>query len=67
MRSSKILLLDALINLVLGVLLATFPRSVVDLLGVPDADATFYPSILGAVRASVLVGPRRCVDRHQSC
>jgi hypothetical protein len=49
MRPSKILLVDAIINLVLGVLLATFPRSVVELLGVPDTDATFYPSILGAV------------------
>ena len=49
MRSSKILLVDALINLVLGVLLATFPRSVVDFLGVPHTDAKFYP------------GPPRCM------
>lgn len=53
MRPSKILLVDALINLILGVLLATFPRSVVDLFGVPDTDATFYPSILGAVLVGV--------------
>jgi hypothetical protein len=49
MRSSKILLLDSVINLVLGVLLATFPKSIVGLLGVPHSDATFYPSLLGAV------------------
>jgi hypothetical protein len=49
MRRSGILLIDATINLILGVLLATFPRSVVEALGVPDTDATFYPSILGAV------------------
>ena len=49
MESSKLLLVDALINLILGILLATFPRSVVDLLGVPHSDARFYPSILGAV------------------
>jgi hypothetical protein len=49
MRRSKMLVVDALINLVLGVLLATFPRSVVYLLGVPETDVTFYPSILGAV------------------
>lgn len=49
MRPSKILLVDAIINLILGALLATFPRSVVEFLGVPDTDATFYPSILGAV------------------
>ena len=49
MRPSKMLVVDALINLVLGVLLATFPRSVVYVLGVPETDVTFYPSILGAV------------------
>ena len=49
MRPSKILLVDSLINLILGGLLATFPKRIVELLGVPHADATFYPSILGAV------------------
>jgi len=49
MRPSKILLADAAINLILGILLAVFPKSVVEALGVPTTDATFYPSILGAV------------------
>ena len=49
MRRSKLLLVDAIINLILGALLATFPKSVVEFLGVPDTDITFYPSILGAV------------------
>ena len=49
MRPSKILLVDAAINLILGILLAIFPTSVVEALGVPATDATFYPSILGAV------------------
>jgi len=48
-RRSKLLLLDALVNIVLGLLLATFPDSVVRLLGVPATDTRFYPSILGAV------------------
>jgi hypothetical protein len=55
MRPSKLLLVDAAINLILGVLLVTFPRSVVDLLGVPHSDATFYPSILGAVLIGISV------------
>lgn len=46
---SKILLLDAFVNVVLGLLLATFPNSVVRFLGVPATDTKFYPSILGAV------------------
>jgi hypothetical protein len=49
MRPSKLLLVDAAINLILGVLLAIFPKCVVDLLGVPHSDAAFYPSVLGAV------------------
>jgi hypothetical protein len=49
MRPSKILMADAAINLILGILLAVFPKSVVEALGVPTTDATFYPSILGAV------------------
>ena len=49
MRQSKILLADAIINLILGGLLAVFPKSVVEALGVPNTDITFYPSIFGAV------------------
>jgi hypothetical protein len=49
MRHSNLLLLDAAINLILGVLLAAFPKSLVVFLGVPDSNTKFYPSILGAV------------------
>ena len=50
MKSERLLLLiDAIINLVLGVLLMFFPSSLVEALGVPRADSAFYPSILGAV------------------
>lgn len=44
-----LLFIDAVINLVLGCLLVTFPGSVVSALGVPGAESAFYPSILGAV------------------
>ena len=43
------LLIDACINLGLGILLVFFPEGVVLALGVPFADSAFYPSILGAV------------------
>lgn len=49
MKPSPILLTDASINLMLGVLLLTFPKNLVIFLGVPGADVKFYPSILGAV------------------
>jgi hypothetical protein len=43
------LLIDALINLLLGVLLLAFPCGLVELLGIPMTGQSFYPSILGAV------------------
>jgi len=70
MRFSRILLIDALINLILGVLLAVFPRNVVEVLGVPDTDATFYPSILGAVLIGIGMAfrlPARATTLLSSC
>ena len=49
MRHSGLLVLDAVINLVLGILLIVFPSRLVSVLGVPPADVAFYPSLLGAV------------------
>lgn len=49
MGRSKLLLLDAFVNVVLGLLLATLPDSVVRFLGAPTTDTKFYPGILGAV------------------
>jgi hypothetical protein len=54
-RQSKLLLIDALINLILGILLAAFPRSVVELLGVPESSTKFYPSLFGAVLIGIAV------------
>ena len=50
MKSERLLLLvDAVVNLALGVLLIVFPRPLVTALGIPTAGSAFYPSILGAV------------------
>jgi hypothetical protein len=49
MRESLLLVIDAAINLVLGILLVTFPESVVNFLGVPVPESHFYASLLGAV------------------
>ncbi|MBT8137261.1 MAG: hypothetical protein KJO54_09650 [Gammaproteobacteria bacterium] len=45
----NLLLLDAAINLVLGVALLWFPAGLVERLGLPAAMPAFYPGILGAV------------------
>jgi hypothetical protein len=49
MLRNPVLLIDALINLFLGGLLLTFPSGIVELLGIPKTEQSFYPSILGAV------------------
>ena len=46
---STLLTVDAVINLVLGVLLVVFPGHLVSALGIPSTEVAFYPSILGAV------------------
>lgn len=49
MAKKVTLLVDAGINLILGVLLLAFTPGLADALGVPPSDVRFYPSILGAV------------------
>ena len=49
MGSSALLTIDAIINLVLGILLVLFPAGLVAALGLPNAELAFYPSMLGAV------------------
>jgi hypothetical protein len=49
MKHSVVLAVDAALNIVLGVLLVTFPRSIVDAVGVPTSESAFYPSVLGGV------------------
>jgi len=44
-----LLLVDAIINMLLGVLLLLFPARLIEIIGIPAAEHTFYPSILGAV------------------
>jgi hypothetical protein len=49
MRSSTLLVVDAAINLLLGLLLVFFPARIISALGVPATETMFYPSLLGAV------------------
>ena len=43
------LLIDAVVNLILGILLLLFPFGVAEILGVPLPETNFYPTILGGV------------------
>ena len=49
MNRSTLLKADAVINLILGILLMTFPTGLVKALGVPMSDPPFYANILGGV------------------
>ncbi len=50
MNATRILLaIDSFINLMLGMLLAFFPKSLAVALGMPDPATAFYPSVLGGV------------------
>ena len=49
MKGSVLLLIDGAINIVLGVLLLSFPTAVISILGLPRVGNAFYPNILGAI------------------
>ena len=49
MNHTTLLKADAAINIFLGILLLAFPSGLVKALGIPMADPSFYPTILGAV------------------
>ena len=44
-----LLLIDAILNLLLGIVLLAYSKPVVDFFGLPATDLRFYPNILGAV------------------
>jgi hypothetical protein len=55
MYRSKLLLVDALINYLLGLLLLIFPAKVVCFLDIPYTENKFYPSVFGAVIIGVAI------------
>ena len=48
-KNQRLLFIDGLINVVLGLLLLLFPLGLSDALGLPPSQTNFYPTILGAV------------------
>ena len=55
MSRNPVLLIDALINLILGVALLAFRPGLVEALGVPQTEHSFYPTMLGAVLSGIAV------------
>jgi hypothetical protein len=55
MKKKVTLLVDALINLILGVLLLSFNPPLCRFLGVPYSELHFYPNILGAVFIGITI------------
>lgn len=56
MKWNVVLIVDAAINLFLGVVLLLFSRGVVAAFGLPNTVQYFYPTILGAVFLGIAVG-----------
>jgi hypothetical protein len=52
-QKSTLLIVDGVINLALGILLAIFPHTLVVFLGIPDTGTPFYASILGAILTGI--------------
>ena len=48
-KHKALLIIDGIVNLVLGLLLLSFPWGTAAYLGVPQATHSFYPTILGGV------------------
>jgi hypothetical protein len=61
-KHKTLLVIDGIINLILGILLLLFPAGIVELLGLPYANTHFYPSILGAVLFGI--GVALLVERY---
>ena len=55
MKKRIVLLIDAGINFILGILLLTFSPFIINLLGVPSADNHFYPTILGGIFIGITI------------
>ena len=48
-KHKTFLLIDGIVNLILGLLLLSFPLGTARFLGVPQPESNFYPTILGGV------------------
>ncbi len=48
-KHKTFLLIDGIVNLILGILLLMFPFGVAEVLGAPLPESNFYPTILGGI------------------
>ena len=53
MARNPVLFVDALVNLLIGVVLLAFRPGLAELLGIPHAAQPFYPTVLGALLAGI--------------
>jgi hypothetical protein len=49
LKHKTLLLIDCIVDILLGVLLLLSPAGIIDLLGLPETNTNFYPSLLGAI------------------
>ena len=53
MKRSILLMVDAIINLIVGIILLLYPLGIAERIGIPLVENSFYPTILGAVLAGI--------------
>ena len=61
-----ILLFDAIINLILGILLVLYSKDLAEFLGIPIVESSFYPNILGGVFIGIALALYRETRRKAS-
>jgi hypothetical protein len=54
-QRKNLILIDAAINLFLGVVLLAYSEPVIDFFGLPETKLNFYPNILGAVLFGIAI------------
>ena len=55
MNKKSLLLIDAVINLILGIILLAFSPFVIKLFGIPSSESYFYPNVLGGVFIGITI------------
>lgn len=63
-RRGLLLLIDGIVNLLLGILLLLYPAGLADTLGLPPFSTAFYPTMLGAVLFGI--GIALLIERYRA-
>jgi hypothetical protein len=52
-KGKTLILIDAIINLIIGVILLAYSGPIIEFFGLPPSELNFYPNILGAILVGI--------------